>query len=81
MTEMMPPKEQVSRAAFQAAVMGTVNVLVLILSARLIVLISVCGGIYLTLVALGQPDPWRLGVLITFCLGVVGPAVYLAAHR
>jgi uncharacterized BrkB/YihY/UPF0761 family membrane protein len=71
-------QEYQHRAAWKASVMGAFNVLAVLLAVRLIVLISVVGGIFLTYLALQSPDPYRLGALGLYCLGVLIPAVYLA---
>ena len=61
--------------------MGTINVIASLLAARMIVLVSVGGGIALTWVALGQPDPMRLGALAIYSLAIVVPSVWLASRR
>jgi hypothetical protein len=50
----------------------------MILSARLIMLIAVGGGIALTWLVLQQADLYRLIALAVYSVGVVFPAVYLA---
>ena len=76
-----PPPEYIHRAAWKAGVMGAFNALALILSARLIVLVGVGGGISLTWLALQSPDPMRLGALAIYSLAVVVPTVWLASRR
>jgi ABC-type sulfate transport system permease subunit len=61
--------------------MAAFNVLVLILSARLIVLVAVSGGIGLAMIALQQPDAMRLGVLGIYAAIIVVPVIWLASHR
>jgi hypothetical protein len=73
--------EYTHRSIWKAAVLGTINVLAIVLAARLIVLIGVSGGIFLTYLALDHPDYFRIGALAVYCLGVVLPAVYLAASK
>lgn len=80
MTEAMQP-EMVHRAAWKASVMGTLNVIVAVLSVRLIVLVAVCGGIGLALQALSVPDPYRLGALGIYAVFVVCPCIWLASRR
>ena len=75
------PKEYVHRSAWKAGVMGAFNALALILACRLIVLVSVGGGIALTWLALQQPDPWRLGSMVVYVLGVVVPSTWLASRH
>lgn len=74
-------QEQVHRTAWKAAVLGAINVLVLVVSARILVLVSVVGGIVLTATALKDPDPWRLGALAIYAIAVVVPVVWLASRR
>ena len=74
----LPYEEQMHRGAWTAGVLGTLNVLALVLSARLIVLIGILGGIGLTYVALQSPDPWRLGALGIYAIAIVIPTVWFA---
>lgn len=74
-------QEYIHRAAWKASVLGAINVLVLVVSVRIIVLVAVGGGIILTSTALSSPDPWRLGVLAIYSLAVVVPVVWLASRR
>lgn len=72
------PSEAVTRAAWKAGVLGAVNMLAMVLAARLIVLVAVAGAISLTWLALQQPEPMRLGALAIYCVAVVIPTVFLA---
>jgi hypothetical protein len=67
--------------AYRAAVIGAVNVLLRILSMRVILLISVVGGIGLAVVVLQQPDVLRLGVLGIYAVAIVIPVIWLASRR
>lgn len=69
------------RAAWKAAVMGALNVLVQVLAVRMILLVAVVGGIFLTWLALQAPDPYRLGALAIYCAAVVVPTVWIASNR
>jgi len=71
----------VHRAAWKAAVLGTINVLVLLVAVRLILLVSVCGAVALAYLALSNPDPYRLGALLIYALTVVVPLIFLASRR
>jgi hypothetical protein len=51
-----------------------------VLSARLVVLVGVIGGIGLTWLALQEPDPIRLGALAIYAVAVVIPCVWLASR-
>ena len=75
------PTEYVHRAAWKAAVMGTLNVLTAILAARAILLIAVCGAFALAILSLSQADPYRMGVLIVYAVLVVVPMVVLSLYR
>jgi hypothetical protein len=65
-------------ASWKAGAFAVINVLALVLAARLIVLIGVCGGIFLTYLALDHPDWFRISTLSVYCVGVIFPAVWLA---
>ena len=75
------PAEFVHRAAWKAAVLGTLNVLFLTISVRLTLLVAVSGAVWLTWLALQQPDPYRLGALGVYSAVVVVPLIWLAARR
>lgn len=76
----LPPQEILARAAWRAGVIGALNIASQVLAARLIVLIAVLGGIVLTFTALGNPDPYRIGTLLIYAVGVVLPSVWLAGR-
>lgn len=80
----MPPfslaQVEADKRAWKAGVLGAVNVFAMILGARLLVLVAVCGAIWLTLTALGNPDQYRLIALGTYCIAVVCPTVWLASQ-
>jgi hypothetical protein len=67
------------RAAWQAGLLGALNAMAMVLSARLTVLVAVCGGIGLTWYYGQQLDAYRLGALGIYAIGVVAPTVWLAA--
>lgn len=77
----LSPQQQefVHRAAWRAGVLGTFNLLAKILSARLIALIAVLGGIILAYPALSHSDWYSIIILGVYCAGVVIPVVTLAA--
>ena len=67
--------------SYVAGILGVVNGLALVLSARLIVLVAVAGAIGLTYLALGRSDQWNVLILLgTYLVGCVVPAVWLAAY-
>jgi hypothetical protein len=73
-------QELLDRAAWKQSVLGAINVLTAVLAVRLIVLVSVSGGIGLTWLALQEPDPMRLGALAIYCAAVVIPVVWLSSR-
>lgn len=79
-----PPKpspEYIHRAAWKASVMGALNVLMVVIAVRLILLVAVVGAIYLTIIVVAAPDPWRLGALAVYAIAVVLPTVWLTARQ
>lgn len=69
------------RAAWKQGVLGSLAVVMQVLSLRLIVLVAISGGIALSYMALYEPNPFRLGVLVIYAVGVVIPVVALAARH
>ena len=74
-------REFVHRAAWKAAMLGSLNLVTAILAVRLILLVSVSGAVALAYLALREPDPYRLGALGVYGVLVVLPMVWLAARR
>jgi hypothetical protein len=72
-------QEYVHRAAWKAGVMGAINVLCAVLATRLILLLAVCGGFCLALLALDRPG--TLGILLVYTIAVVVPLTALSAWR
>jgi hypothetical protein len=68
----------VHRRAWKAGVLASINVLVMVLAARMLVLVAIGGAIALTWYALESPDPYRLIGLGIYCLLGVIPCVVLA---
>jgi hypothetical protein len=71
-------EEYIARSAWKHGVLASINVLIMVLSARIIMLIAVTGGIALTWLVLQRADLFQLIALAVYCVGVVFPAVYLA---
>ena len=61
--------------------MGTINVLATVLAIRLTLLVSVCGAIALSVLALREPDVYRLAALGVYAAVVVVPMVWLAGRH
>jgi hypothetical protein len=60
--------------------LGAVNTITAVLAQRLIVLVAVIGGIWLSYLGLQQPDVYKLGVLLIYAIGVVGTSIWLAGR-
>jgi hypothetical protein len=73
--------EYVHRAQWKASVMATLNTLFIVLSVRLILLVSIIGAIIVVSRVVAAPDPWRLGALAIYTLVVVVPMVWLSSRR
>jgi hypothetical protein len=73
--------EYVHRAQWKATVLGTLNVLFVILAVRAILLVAVVGAIYLTIIATTTPDPWRLAAVAAYAVIVVMPLTWLASRK
>ena len=73
-------QEFIHRAAWKAGVLGAINVAVQVLAVRLILLLSVIGAIVLTVIALKQPDVFRLVAIGLYFGGVLLPITWLAGR-
>ena len=73
--------EYVHRAAWKAGVLGSLNVLFVILAIRAILMVAVVGAIYLAIIATTSPDPWRLAAVAGYAIIVVVPLTWLAARK
>lgn len=80
-TQTEPSKEFQHRAAWKASVLGTLNVLFVILAIRAILMVAVIGAIYLAIIATTSPDPWRLAAVAGYAIIVVVPLTWLAARK
>ncbi len=57
--------------------MAVMTAIAAILAVRMLLLLSVTGAFVLALLAIQNPDPYRLGVTVIFGIIVVGPITYL----
>lgn len=73
--------EIMHRAQWKSGVMGAVAVISQVLALRLLVLVAIAGGIWLTWIALATPDPFRLGALGIYGILIVVPTIWLAGSR
>jgi hypothetical protein len=73
--------EFVHRSAWKAGVLGSINVLAIVLAVRLGLLVAIVGAIVLTYLTIQTPDPWRLGALAIYAAFVILPTTWLAARR
>jgi hypothetical protein len=69
------------RSAWKAGVLGSINVLAIVLAVRFSLLCAIVGAFVLTYIAIQAPDPWRLGALGIYTALVVLPATWLASRR
>jgi hypothetical protein len=76
-----PQPEALHRQAWKAGVLGALNALFVILAVRAILLVAVVGAIWMAMIAVDRPDPYRLGALAIYCLATIVPTVWLAARR
>ena len=80
-----PASPSATERTYIAGVMGTVNVLALLLSARLVALVAVAGAIALAWYALGASDillvQWRTIALGIYAVAVCLPALWLSLHQ
>lgn len=76
-----PNAEFIHRAAWKAGVLGSLNVLFVILAVRAILLIAVAGAIALTLLAMLTPDLWRSVTAAVYAITVVAPIIWLSSRR
>jgi len=73
-------QEQIKQAAWRAGFVGAINAIAVVLTARLIVLCSVFGAVWLTYLALQNANYFTIAALLVYCGGVVGSTVYLAGR-
>jgi hypothetical protein len=73
--------EYMARTAWKHGVMGALSVVAQVLALRLLVLIAIVGQIWLTYLALGDPNPFRLIALGIYGASVVIPTIYLALRK
>jgi hypothetical protein len=76
--------EYVHRAAWKAAVMGTLNVLIAVVAVRFVLLLAVVGAFVLAKLSLDVAEPVKTPALImlgVYCATVVLPMVWLASRR
>jgi hypothetical protein len=71
----------VHRAAWKAGVLGSINVLAVVLAVRLGLLIAIVGAIVLTYITIQAPDPFKLGALAIYAAFVILPTTWLASNR
>lgn len=78
-TETTPPEAVSQYRTWRAAAMGTINVLAAVLAVRLILLVAVCGAIFLAWLA--QGDAYRIAAAGVYTVTVVLPVVWLSSRR
>jgi hypothetical protein len=60
---------------------ASINLATAVLAVRLILLLAVCGGIFLAWMALADAVPLKLGALGLYTLTVLLPLVWLSARH
>lgn len=50
----------------------------MILSARILLLLSAAGGFVLALTAMAAPDMVKIAILVVWCVGIVLPIAYIS---
>ena len=70
-----------ARRAWRAGVIGSLNLIVAVLAARLVLLLATCGAFVLSWVAIQAAQPLQLGAVGIYLVGVVLPLTWLAARR
>ena len=73
--------EYIHRSAWKAGVLGSINVLAIVLAVRLGLLVAIVGAIVLTYITIQAPDPFRLGALAIYAAFVILPTTWLASRR
>jgi hypothetical protein len=73
--------EYLHRSAWKAGVLGSINVLAIVLAVRLGLLVAIVGAIVLTYITIQAPDPFRLGALAIYAAFVILPTTWLASRR
>jgi hypothetical protein len=76
----MAPIQPLNFASYKAGFIGAMNAIAVVVAARMICGLAVCGAIALTYVALQNPDPYRIAILAIYAVGVVGSVVWLAGR-
>ena len=76
--------EYVHRSAWKAGVLGSLNLLAIVLAVRLVLLVAVLGALWLAKLALDVPAPVQMPALImlaVYCVTVVLPMVWLSSRK
>jgi hypothetical protein len=75
----MQHEEMIERGAWKSGVLGALNLVAMVLAARLIVLVAVLGGILLTWQALADPVAFRVLALGVYGGLIVLPSIWLSS--
>ena len=76
--------EYVHRAAWKAGVLGSLNLLAVVLAVRLVLLVAVIGALWLAKLAIEVPPSVQMPALVmlgTYCLTTVIPLVWLSSRK
>lgn len=74
-------QEVMSRRAWRASVIGSLNVAAMILAARFILLLATCGAFVLAWMATREAQPLQLVAVGIYLLGVVFPLTWLSSRQ
>ena len=72
------------RSAWKAGVLGSFNLLAIVLAVRLVLLVAVIGALWLAKLALDVPAPLQIPALVmlgVYCATVVIPMVWLSSRK
>ena len=72
------------RSAWKAGVLGSLNLLAIVLAVRLVLLVAVIGALWLAKLALDVPAPLQIPALVmlgVYCATVVIPMVWLSSRK
>lgn len=78
-----PPPEApvIQRVGIPEAMVSVFSALAFALSARLLLLLALLGAFTLAFLAMRSQTPISVGILVSYCLLVIAPLIYLETQR